>query len=57
MSEDNLKESNNEEVSVDDYQAKEETTLTTSDISSKKEKDRKKSKNENSYNDKENKKD
>ena len=57
MSEDNLKESNNEEVSVDDYQAKEETTLTTSDISSNKEKDLKKSKNDNSDNDKENKKD
>ena len=57
MSEDNLKESNNEEVSVDDYQAKEETTLTTSDISSNKGKDRKKSKNDNSDNDKENKKD
>ena len=57
MSEDNLKESNNEEVSVGDYQAKEETTLTTSDISSNKEKDRKKSKNDNSDNDKENKKD
>jgi hypothetical protein len=57
LSEDNLKESNNEEVSVDDYQAKEETTLTTSDISSNKGKDRKKSKNDNSDNDKENKKD
>lgn len=57
MSEDNLKESNNEEVSVDDYQAKEETTLTTSDISSNKEKDRKKSKNDNSDSNKENKKD
>ena len=58
MSEDNLKESNNEEVSVGDYQAKEETTLTTSEISSNKGKDRKKSsKNDNSDNDKENKKD
>jgi hypothetical protein len=57
LSEDNLKESNNEEVSVDDYQAKEETTLTTSDISSNKGKDREKSKNDNSDNDKENKKD
>ena len=39
MSEDTenkLKESNNEEPNVDDYQAKEETTLTSSDISSNK---------------------
>jgi hypothetical protein len=57
MSEDNLKESNNEKVSVDDYQAKEETTLTTSDISNNKGKDREKSKMDNSNNDKENKKD
>ena len=32
MSDDKIKESDNTEVNVDDYQAKEETTLTKSDI-------------------------
>ncbi len=32
MSDDKIKESDNNEVNVDDYQAKEETTLTTSDM-------------------------
>lgn len=32
MSDDKIKESDNKEVNVDDYQAKEETTLTKSDM-------------------------
>lgn len=32
MSDDKIKESDNNDVNVDDYQAKEETTLTTSDM-------------------------
>ena len=32
MSDDKIKESDNNEVNVDDYQAKEETTLTKSDM-------------------------
>ena len=32
MSDDKIKKSDNDEVNVDDYQAKEETTFTTSDM-------------------------
>lgn len=38
--ENKLKESNSEEPNVDDYQAKEETTLTSSDISSNKDREK-----------------
>ena len=38
--ENKLKESNSEEPNVDDYQAKEETTLTSSNISSNKDREK-----------------
>jgi len=40
LSEDKLKETNNEEENVDDYQAKEKNTLTTSDISANKDREK-----------------
>ena len=53
MSDDKIKESDDNEVNVDDYQAKEETTLTRSDIPRQ---DREKNRKVNDDKDKENRK-
>ena len=53
MSDDKIKESDDNEVNVDDYQAKEETTLTKSDIPRQ---DREKNRKVNDDNDKEDRK-
>ena len=53
MSDDKIKESDNNEMNVDDYQAKEETTLTTSDMPRQ---DREKNRKVNDYKDKEDRK-
>ena len=53
MSDDKIKESDDNEVNVDDYQAKEETTLTKSDIPRQ---DREKNRKVNDDRDKENRK-
>ena len=54
MSDDKIKESDDNEVNVDDYQAKEETTLTKSDIPGQ---DREKKRKVNDDKDKEGRKD
>jgi hypothetical protein len=53
LSDDKIKESDDNEVNVDDYQAKEETTLTKSDIPRQ---DREKNRKVNDDNDKEDRK-